>query len=236
METLTQVLVATAMTLALGLVARGCVGAQRAVLGGAPAIARHGPDHARVRLPDPGRRVLRPDPVHGHRGRAHLRGPAGHPARRSRDPDGPGRRSSRRRRPRARRRASCSGRSSCRWPGRRSSSPRTRASSSSWRWSSSAGWWAPAGSATTSSAGFARRDFFGEGLAAGIAIVLLGIMLDRITQGAGERPRPDARTRVGAGRSSAGRRRTRLAMGSMIGNVRRRASSDGGQEEDKSRR
>ncbi|HSL33991.1 MAG TPA: ABC transporter permease subunit, partial [Candidatus Limnocylindrales bacterium] len=36
-------------------------------------------------------------------------------------------------------------------------------------------------------AGFARRDFFGEGLAAGIAIVLLGIMLDRITQGAGSR-------------------------------------------------
>jgi glycine betaine/proline transport system permease protein len=36
-------------------------------------------------------------------------------------------------------------------------------------------------------AGFARRDFFGEGLAAGIAIVLLGIMLDRITQGAGRR-------------------------------------------------
>ena len=34
-------------------------------------------------------------------------------------------------------------------------------------------------------AGFARRDFFGEGLAAAIAIVLLGIMLDRITQGAG---------------------------------------------------
>jgi len=47
-------------------------------------------------------------------------------------------------------------------------------------------------------AGFARRDFFGEGLAAGIAIVLLGIMLDRITQGAGKRPRPDARTRTGA--------------------------------------
>ncbi len=36
-------------------------------------------------------------------------------------------------------------------------------------------------------AGFARRDFFGEGLAAGFAIVLLGIMLDRITQGAGTR-------------------------------------------------
>jgi glycine betaine/proline transport system permease protein len=34
-------------------------------------------------------------------------------------------------------------------------------------------------------AGFVRRDFFGEGLAAAIAIVLLGIMLDRITQSAG---------------------------------------------------
>jgi glycine betaine/proline transport system permease protein len=40
-------------------------------------------------------------------------------------------------------------------------------------------------------AGFARRDFFGEGLAAGVAIVLLGIMLDRITQGAGRRRRAD---------------------------------------------
>ncbi len=40
-------------------------------------------------------------------------------------------------------------------------------------------------------AGFARRDFFGEGLAAGIGIVLLGIMLDRITQGAGTRQSAD---------------------------------------------
>jgi glycine betaine/proline transport system permease protein len=47
-------------------------------------------------------------------------------------------------------------------------------------------------------AGFARRDFFGEGLAAGIAIVLLGIMLDRITQGAGSRQRPEARTQTAA--------------------------------------
>jgi glycine betaine/proline transport system permease protein len=43
-------------------------------------------------------------------------------------------------------------------------------------------------------AGFARRDFFGEGLAAGIGIVLLGIMLDRITQGAGRRHRTTPRT------------------------------------------
>ena len=34
-------------------------------------------------------------------------------------------------------------------------------------------------------AGFAQREDFGKGLAAGIAIVLLGIMLDRITQGVG---------------------------------------------------
>jgi len=37
-------------------------------------------------------------------------------------------------------------------------------------------------------AGFAQREDFGKGLAAGIAIVLLGVMLDRITQGAGGRP------------------------------------------------
>jgi glycine betaine/proline transport system permease protein len=37
--------------------------------------------------------------------------------------------------------------------------------------------------------GFARGEQFGKGLAAGVAIVLLGIMLDRITQGAGNRPR-----------------------------------------------
>jgi glycine betaine/proline transport system permease protein len=36
--------------------------------------------------------------------------------------------------------------------------------------------------------GFGQRSDFGKGLAAGIAIVLLGIMLDRITQGAGGRP------------------------------------------------
>ncbi|GAC1667405.1 MAG: ABC transporter permease subunit [Candidatus Limnocylindrales bacterium] len=37
--------------------------------------------------------------------------------------------------------------------------------------------------------GFARGEQFGKGLAAGVAIVLLGIMLDRITQGAGSRRR-----------------------------------------------
>jgi glycine betaine/proline transport system permease protein len=38
-------------------------------------------------------------------------------------------------------------------------------------------------------AGFSQRSDFGKGLAAGIAIVLLGIMLDRITQGAGRQRR-----------------------------------------------
>lgn len=50
-------------------------------------------------------------------------------------------------------------------------------------------------------AGFARRDFFGEGVAAGIACVLLGIALDRITQGAGRRQR-EVRTRLLPGGTS----------------------------------
>ncbi len=45
-------------------------------------------------------------------------------------------------------------------------------------------------------AGFARRDFFGEGFAAGIAIVLLGVMLDRITQGAGRQRVPGKFTKA----------------------------------------
>jgi glycine betaine/proline transport system permease protein len=36
-------------------------------------------------------------------------------------------------------------------------------------------------------AGFAQREDFGKGLAAGFAIVLLGVLLDRLTQGAGRR-------------------------------------------------
>lgn len=41
-------------------------------------------------------------------------------------------------------------------------------------------------------AGFAQRALFGKGLAAGIAIVLLGILLDRITQAAASRRRDQA--------------------------------------------
>jgi glycine betaine/proline transport system permease protein len=44
-------------------------------------------------------------------------------------------------------------------------------------------------------AGFAQRRDFGQGLAAGLCIVLLGIMVDRITQGAGRRR--EARTASG---------------------------------------
>ena len=39
-------------------------------------------------------------------------------------------------------------------------------------------------------AGFSQNRLFGMGLAAGIALVLMGIALDRITQGANARPRP----------------------------------------------
>ncbi len=42
-------------------------------------------------------------------------------------------------------------------------------------------------------AGFAQREDFGKGLAAGLAIVVLGIMLDRITQGVGGRRPEDVR-------------------------------------------
>jgi len=38
-------------------------------------------------------------------------------------------------------------------------------------------------------AGFAQSELYGKGLAAGLAIVLLGVMLDRITQAAAKRTR-----------------------------------------------
>jgi glycine betaine/proline transport system permease protein len=37
-------------------------------------------------------------------------------------------------------------------------------------------------------AGIAQQEDYGKGLAAGVALVLLGVMLDRITQGASGRP------------------------------------------------
>jgi glycine betaine/proline transport system permease protein len=40
-------------------------------------------------------------------------------------------------------------------------------------------------------AGFSQREDFGKGLAAGFAIVLLGVLLDRLTQGAGRQPAAD---------------------------------------------
>jgi glycine betaine/proline transport system permease protein len=51
-------------------------------------------------------------------------------------------------------------------------------------------------------AGFARRDYFGEGLAAAIGIVVLGIMLDRITQAAGAERRAQRDELMPAGRAT----------------------------------
>ncbi len=44
-------------------------------------------------------------------------------------------------------------------------------------------------------AGFRQSSYFGKGLAAGLAIVMLGVMLDRITQAAARRSGGGARTR-----------------------------------------
>lgn len=46
-------------------------------------------------------------------------------------------------------------------------------------------------------AGFAQREDFGKGLAAGICIVLLGVMLDRVSAGAGRRVATQATRRAG---------------------------------------
>ena len=42
-------------------------------------------------------------------------------------------------------------------------------------------------------AGFSQTSLYGKGLAAGVAIVLLGILLDRITQAAARRADPRGR-------------------------------------------
>ena len=165
---------------------------------GDPAVPGRRPDDPAVRLPDPGPGALRPDPVHrdlrrrrvrragrdqaGRRRRQgrlaeHRRGLAARPAR------PPGRRSPR-----------CS----CRWPAARWCWPPTRACSTCCRWSSSAAWSAPARSATTSCSASPARRTWGKGAAAGITIVLLGVMLDRIMRAGRGRPTQTRRRRGGA--------------------------------------
>ena len=111
---------------------------------------RRRPDDPAVRLPDPGARAVRADPVHRDRRRHRLRRPGRHQAggrrRQGRLADHDrGRPLHRRRRPGRR-----SPRSSCRWPRARSCWPPTRACSTCWRWPSSAASSVPARSATTS--------------------------------------------------------------------------------------
>ena len=190
---------------------------------GRPAAdPRRRPDDAVVRLPHPGRRAVRRQPASRRSSRRdHLRRPAGHPARRGRHPRCPDavvEAADRVRRDRApaalegpaaavARPASCS--------------RRTRASSWSSRWSSSAASSARARSATTSSPASPSSEDFGKGLAAGIAIVLLGIMLDRITQGAGRGARPSStRSRRRPGPSPA------CCTASATGQARRRRIDD----------
>ena len=56
-------------------------------------------------------------------------------------------------------------------------------------------------------AGFSQGKLFGKGLAAGLAIVLLGIMLDRITQAAARRAGPAERAPTRSGRTAVTTRR-----------------------------
>ena len=156
-----------------------------------PAAARRRPDDPAVRLPDPGARALRPVPLHRDRRRRRVRRPGRHQAGRRRRqggladhdrgrplhrPDHAGRRSPR---------------SSCRWPRARSCWPPTRACSTCCPWSSSAAWSAPAPSATTSCSASPAARSGARALAAGITIVLLGVMLDRITRAAADVRRDD---------------------------------------------
>jgi len=45
-------------------------------------------------------------------------------------------------------------------------------------------------------AGFSQGEDFGKGMAAAISIVLLGVLLDRVTQGAGARETERVRPRM----------------------------------------
>ena len=115
---------------------------------------------------------------------------AGHPPRRGRHPDGARRRSSRRRRRRARPRASCLEGPAAGRRGRPSSSPPTRAIILVLAMVVVGGLVGGRRARLRRRRRVLPAAAFGEGLAAGIAIVLLGIMLDRITQGADARPTP----------------------------------------------
>ena len=92
----------------------------------------------------------------------------------------------------------------CRWRASPWSWPPTRASCTCCRWWSSAAWSAAEASATSWSRGSRQDQLFGKGLAAGVAIAALGVMLDRIARYAAARygggsgqfpPRPSWRGR-----------------------------------------
>ena len=154
----------------------------------AAAVARRRADDPAVRLPDPG-----PGPLRRRPGSPRS-SPASSTPRRSRSSWSPtGSRASRRPRSRPRARPAPppgrrSPRCSCRWPAARWCWRPTRACSTCCRWSSSAAWSAPRRLGYDVVLGFSRSEEWGKGAAAGITIVLLGIMLDRIM-----RPRPARR-------------------------------------------
>ena len=166
---------------------RDPVRAQRPVPVHDPAAPGRGADPARLRLPHPGRGAVRVGRFTAIVAAVDLRGPAGHPARRCRHPvrlaDGPRGRAIGRVDGTA---AALEGPAAAVPAG---AAPRSEPGHRAWssRWSSSAASSAPARSGFDVISGFAQREDFGKGLAAGVAIVLLGIMLDRITQGAGGR-------------------------------------------------
>ena len=84
-----------------------------------------------------------------------------------------------------RRRASCSGRCSCRWPAPSLLLAANQGIVLVLAMVVVGGLVGAGALGFDVVAGFSQRADFGKGLAAGFAIVLLGIMLDRITQGAG---------------------------------------------------
>ncbi len=93
--------------------------------------------------------------------------------------------------PRARPPGRRSPRSSCRWPRARWCSPPTRACSTCSSMTVIGGLVGAGALGYDVVYGFARSEAWGKGLAAGITIVLLGVMLDRITRAAADRRRDD---------------------------------------------